>query len=159
MEEKAEKKCDRKNKFHAMVCEEMEDKENCLKWVDAMQEKCKANSDCKIDLMGNKMKCSGAFRAKLMSFRKEEEVSLMGGLETSALIGSCFTSTLDAAETCKSLSKTKIESMLVGVNVPSEELIKEQRKQFKEMRKGDNRPNRRNNKNRWDQRTRRWDNR
>jgi len=66
-----------------------------------------------------------------MSFRKEEEVPLMGGLENSASIGDCFKTTLDNIETCKADTKTLIEGMLKDVNVPSEEMIKKVREQFK----------------------------
>lgn len=109
----------------------MDDKESCKKWAEAMQEKCKVNSACKIDLNGDKSRCSGAFRAMLMSFRKEEEVPLMEGLKTSDSIGDCFKITLEDAKTCKAESKTLIEDMLKDVNVPSEEMIKKVREQFK----------------------------
>lgn len=109
----------------------MEDKESCAQWAKAMQEKCKVNSACRIDLKGDQSRCSGAFKAKLMSFRKDEEVPLMEGLETSASIGDCFKITLNDAETCKAESKTLIEDMLKDVNVPSEEMIQKVRDQFK----------------------------
>merc|ERR1712166_691348 len=118
-------------RFQAAVCEEMEDQEGCAKWAEAVQEKCKVNWGCRIDLKGDQSRCRGALTVKLMSINREEEVPLMEGLETNASIGDCFTSTLDDAETCKADSKTKIEDMLDGVNVPSEEMIEKVREQIK----------------------------
>ena len=92
-----------------------------------MQEKCRVSSACRINLKGEKSRCSGAFKAKLM----EGEVPLMEGLDSSALIGECFTVILNDTKTCKDRSETQIEDMLDGVNVPSEEMIKEVREQFK----------------------------
>ena len=96
-----------------------------------MKQKCEMNWACKIDLRMDQTKCSGAFKAKLMSFRKEEEVPLMEGFESSVQIGDCFKNTLDSAETCKAESHAQLGDLLKDVNVPSEEMIKKVREQFK----------------------------
>lgn len=125
MEKKADEMCNGEGnqKFQDAVCEEMDDKESCARWAEAMQEKCKLGWSCRIDLMGDRGRCNGAFTAKLMSIHKEDEVELMEDLESSASIGDCFQGTLDDAVSCKADSTSKIEDMLDGVNVPSEELI------------------------------------
>jgi len=148
MTEKSAKKCEKRAEFQAAVCGKSENAEDCTLWAEAMQKACLSKSECKLELAGNQGKCSGAYKAMLMSFRKEDS-PLMTGFETSASIGDCFKNSIDAMSTCIGDSKAATEKSLEGVQVPTEEMIAEmkaERKAERKAKRGNRRGGRKSNR-------------
>ena len=168
MEKRSAAKCEKKAKFQAAVCGKSEDAESCTLWAETMMQSCVSKNKCKLYLTTNQGVCSGAYKAMLTSFRKEDS-PLMEKYATSDSIGNCFKNTIDEAQQCFIMEKEVTAGALQEINVPSEELIAEVKAEKKAERQNKNKNrresgssnwwNKKQNKrsNRWNQGNRRWE--
>lgn len=86
----------------------------------------------------------------MVSFR-QENVPVPAGI-TAQSVGECFTDLLDDAQKCSDDVKDKMDAVLEGIKVPTEDEKKAARDNFKQMRKAKRGGRRGGRKNRKDNR-------